>query len=148
MKELPDAKFRYIEHELYNYKHTLKELDEIDVDDIETESMGNLAPYDKFSTTEKYEEGSSTEVAAFNRLENKVAVSMLRTVKAVNRMFKQIKKEDKNKAKLFYFKYIEKENRKQIMQELNISKSTFYRWRDEIVLITAEEMGLIAKITK
>ncbi|QTL96546.1 DUF1492 domain-containing protein [Iocasia frigidifontis] len=136
---LDNSVFRFVEHELYNYQETIKDLKEINHDDIETKSSGNLLPYDRYSSNRSYPWGSSTEDCGIDLITNKIAYRMKRTIEAIGRAKKRL---DDEKKELFRLKYQKGMSWQQITIEINISRRTYYRWRDEIVYITAEEMGL------
>jgi RinA family phage transcriptional activator len=130
--------FKFVEHELYNYEDTKKELRDLK-DDIAESSLGNME-LDNFSSTEKYPEGSSTETAVATILQNKVAKRMSSTIKYID---KTLGKLDESKAELYVLKYQQEKPWQQIIKELHISKRTFFRWRKDIVRLVAKEMGLI-----
>ncbi|MFW6122323.1 MAG: hypothetical protein ACOC80_15685, partial [Petrotogales bacterium] len=96
ISNIPPAIFKFVEHELYNYEDTKKELKELK-SDIAESSIGNME-FDNFSNTEKYPEGSSTETAVGTILQNKVAKRMSSTIKYID---KALKKLDENKAELY-----------------------------------------------
>lgn len=138
MSQIEAAIYKFVEHELYDYKYMRKDLKELK-DDIAFGTIGNTT-YDNFSTTEKYSEGSGTENAGIKLMSNKVATRLLRTLEAIDRAVSRL---DEEKAKLFNLKYMQRKHWKTITLEIGISRATFFRWQDEIVEATAKEMGLI-----
>ncbi|AZO96093.1 hypothetical protein [Halocella sp. SP3-1] len=138
MSQIEAAIYKFVEHELYDYKYMRKDLKELK-DDIAFGIIGNTT-YDNFSTTEKYSEGSGTENAGIKLMSNKVATRLLRTLEAIDRAVSRL---DEEKGKLFNLKYMQRKHWKTITLEIGISRATFFRWQDEIVEATAKEMGLI-----
>jgi RinA family phage transcriptional activator len=141
MTELKPAIFKFVEHELYNYKYMRRDLRELR-EDIASGTIGNTT-YDHFSTTERYPEGSGVEDASIRLISNKVATRLLRTIEAIDRAIGSLEEE---KARMFDLKYNQKKNWETIASVIGISRATYFRWRSEIVAETAKEMGLIQNI--
>lgn len=137
MSDLPPAIFKFIEHELYNYEDTKDELRDLE-EDIAESSIGNL-DFDDFSSTEKYPEGSSTETAVADILQNKVAKRMSNTVKYIDTAINEL---DEQHFEIYILKYRKKKPWQQIVENLPISQSTYFRYRREIVKKVAQKMGL------
>ena len=134
--KIDKAIFRYVEHELYNYIDTKKELEEMRLDIAEA-VIGNIQ-YDNYSTNKN--PGSSTETAATKLITNKAIIRATKTIKDIEKAKKQI---DEEKLELLNIKYNSGMTKQQILKKLNISERTYFRWRSEIVEIVAEGMGLI-----
>jgi len=134
--KIDKAIFRYVEHELYNYENTKKELEEMKLDIAEA-VVGNIQ-YDNYSINKN--PGSSTETAATKLITNKAIIRATKTIKDIEKAKKQI---DEEKLELLNIKYNSGMTKQQILKKLNISERTYFRWRSEIVEIVAEEMGLI-----
>lgn len=135
--KIDKAIFRYVEHELYNYIDTKKELEEMKLDIAEA-VVGNIH-YDNYSTNKN--PGSSTETAATQLITNK---AIIRATKTINDIDRAKKKLDEEKLELVNMKYNLCMPWQQIIRKLNISDRTYFRWRNEIVAKVAKEMGLIS----
>lgn len=134
---LDNAVFKFVEHELYNYEDTKKELRDLK-DDIAESSISNMK-LDNFSSTKKHPKGSNTETAVIIILQNKVAKRMSSTIKYIDRAINELEEE---KAILYILKYRRGKSWQQIIQILNVSQATYFRWRKDIVKKVAEKMGL------
>ena len=137
MSKIDDAIFRFVEHELYNFENTKRELEELKLDIAES-TAGNLA-YDRYSSNPGYPR-SSTESAVTNIITNKAIIRATKTIRDIERAKKKL---DEEKLELFDMKYNQCKPWQQIVMKLNISERTYFRWRKEIVELVAKEMGLI-----
>ena len=138
MSKLPDAIFKFVEHELYNLEDTKKELEELK-EELPASSIGG-SDYNDMSSGQSNENYSSTESTALDILTNK---AVLRAIKTIRDIESAKKKFDEQKLKLFHLKYIRNMPWQQITMELSISEATYFRWRKEIVETTAQKMGLM-----
>ena len=136
--DIPPAVFKFVEHELYNYNDTKEALEDLK-EDIAKGSIGNMT-YDNFSSTETYPEGSTTEAAFSEIIQNKVAKRMSNTIKYIDRALNKL---DEQKLRLYYLKYRKEKSWQSIVATMDISQATFFRWRKDIVKIVAREMGLL-----
>lgn len=136
-EKIPPAIFKFVEHELYNYEDTKDELKDLK-EDIAESSLGNL-DFDDFSSTESYPEGSSTETAVVDILQNKVAKRMSNTIKYIDEAIGEL---DEEHFEVYILKYRKKTPWQQIVEELPISQPTYFRYRRDIVKKVAEKMGL------
>lgn len=121
MSKLPDDIFRYIEYELYNLEKTKKELQRLDVDS---------------------KEAISEEV---DLLTSKAIIKAGRIIREIERAKKELNEYER---KLFHLKYDIGKSWQQITIDLNISESTYYRWRKKIVELVAKKMGFQQKSKK
>ena len=137
MSDIPDAIFRFVEHELYNYQSTKEDLKDMK-EDIAESSLGNL-DYDDFSSNKGYP-GSTTEATVTDIITNKAIIRATKTIRDIEEAKNKL---DEDKLKLFHLKYNNRMPWQQITMEIGISESTYFRWREEIVRETAKEMGLI-----
>ncbi|MFW6030178.1 MAG: hypothetical protein ACOCRO_07990 [Halanaerobiales bacterium] len=135
---LDNAVFRFVEHELYNYESTKKELKELK-NDIREESAGNIT-YDNYSTTPTYSDSGSPETAVIDLITNKAIMRATKTIRDIERAKMKL---DPDKEKLFELKYLELMSWQQITIELCISGATYFRWRSDIVRTVAKEMGFM-----
>ena len=138
MSDIPGAVFKFVEYELYHLQDTKKELEQLKKE-LSEEQLGNMT-YDSFSTNKSNSPGSGVENSAINILQNKVAI---RASKTINSIEKAVHKLDEDKLILFRKKYKQDKPWQTIVTEMSISQATFFRWRKEIVIRVAQEMGLI-----
>ena len=134
--KIDKAIFRYVEHELYNYENTKKELEEMKLDIAEA-VVGNIQ-YDNYSINKN--PGSSTETAATKLITNKAIMRATKTIRDIERAKEKL---DPDKEKLFELKYKDCLSWQQITIRLCISEATYFRWRGEIVRLVAKEMGFV-----
>ena len=137
--ELAPSHFKFVEHELYDYRRNKRKLKELSAEIAES-SIGNI-DYTAVMTTGSV--GSATEAAAMDIITNTVALRTAETVQAIENTIRDLKKEkQEEKVELFQKKYIQRKPWQQIVQELPISRRTYFRYRKEIVHKAGAEMGL------
>lgn len=132
---IDSAVFRYIEKELYDYESTMKMIRNIK-DDLRTDSG---LSYETEKTGRTYRISCPTEDKALKVLTNKQLNKAVETVKAIDRARDKLDDEDK---RLFHLRYRDGYNwRKIISHHMPMSERTYYRRRNRIVSVVAEEMG-------
>lgn len=128
----------YIEAELRNYDQSKKDLEEIKNDIREegksiSDSMGIRG-----SGTSNIVESKTIRL-----ITNKRIKKLEETIRAIDVVIGEL---DEEKYRLIELKYWTRPNPlsdEGMCQKLNISRRTFYRWIDAIVLNIAIEMGLV-----
>lgn len=126
------AVFRYVEHELYNYSSTKKEL-EIYKDSIINEtSLPDVPTKSKLSDT--------TANKAIKLTTSTYITSSERIIGAIERGLKIL---GDNHNKLFRLKYIDCLSTREIYLEMNISERSYFRIRRELVITVAQQLGLL-----
>lgn len=138
------AVFRYVEAELYDYPYTKRDIESIREDIIESGRTleGFLTEALRLGTIPCGGTPSDpTAHKAIRLLTNRRLKRMEETVAAIERVLARLPAEKKRLVELKYWdgRYTDKG----IIQQLNISERTYYRWRREIVLAVAIEMGLV-----
>jgi RinA family phage transcriptional activator len=125
--------YRYIESELRNYKQSCRELEILKRDII-------------LATPEK-QEGHSTNIS--DPTCRAASLVMLdRSIKRYEKIVQAIKviydQCDEQKKKIIEMKYWQSRYRDEgIRYHIGISKTTFYRWKDAIILAIAVELGYL-----
>lgn len=133
-KDLKRANFRLIEQELYHYLERKEMLEEMRLDIIESGGQPEIPVY--------CGPGDQTARKAI-KLRTSVAIyETERRLKAIEETLKITERTEPYKYKLVRLKYFEQKLTNQgIMESLNISATTFYRWRQEFVQAIAERLG-------
>ena len=139
MSKIPDAVFKYIEHELYNLEETKQELKELK-NDISSSSIGEME-YNDMPSGQSNENYSSTEATALDMITNKAIVRATKTIRDIEAAKQRL---NEDKIRLFNLKYNQCKTWQEITRELCISEATYFRWRKDIIRIVAEKMGLIS----
>lgn len=134
---MPNARFRYIESELYQYQQTKRRLKELK-EEIAQENISQS--YDNVVGMSGDSPSSKTEAAGIKLLSSAACCRMARNINAIARA-KQFLNEDQ--LELFHLKYNEQMPWQQILPELGIAQATYYRWRKKIVYLVARELGML-----
>lgn len=124
--------FRYVEHELYSYEQTKKELE------LYKEELIEGTPKPEVPT--KAVTSDTTATKAINITESTFVLKLERVLKAIETSLAML---SNNHKKLFKLKYINGLPWKEIYLEMNISDRSYYRIRREIVLTVAQQLGLL-----
>ena len=125
--------FKYIEHEMFNYEATKKELEQYKEDIIE----GSAKPEVNESGGRT---GDATSSKAIKLSSSTFILNCERTTRAIDDSLKLL---GGKYTKLFNFKYLKGISKREIELELNISSRTYYRMRRELVSIVGQKLGLI-----
>ena len=123
--------FRYIEHELYNYGSTKKEIAELKEDIItgvpQVETVVQSGTSDQtLRKTEKL-------------MTNKVLQRMEKTIRAIDMALVRLGDQHRQ---LFELKYQQGLPWQQVVMEMVISERSYFNYRRELVFMVAEQMGL------
>lgn len=126
--------YKYIDYELQHYEENKKELERMRNEILEASpSHADGQPRSNMG-------GNQTEQKAI-KLVSSVAIRKIeQNIRAIERVRNTFNSEY---SKFFELNYILKAGIVKTCQEANISEKTYYRWRDNIVLLTAREFGLI-----
>ena len=125
--------FRYIEHELYNYEDTKKELEGYKLDIIEstnrpeTSVMGGRI-------------GDTTGSKAIKLTTSKYILKSEKVIRAVEKGLGMLTDEHRE---LFSLRYQDCMSMPEIIAEMHISERNYYRKKREIVAVVGQELGLI-----
>ena len=133
-KKIPRSVFRYIEHELYNYKELKKELEEYREEILESTSKTEGALEKNTGT------GDSTANKVTKLLSSSFVVHAERTIKAIDGSLEMLRDEHRE---LFECQYQQRKTWQQGIIELNMSKSSYFRHRQQLVEMVGQRMGLV-----
>jgi len=130
--------YSFVEHELYNYKNSSKELREIQDEII------NSSPSPSGERVQSSTLSDETATKAMRLTSNARLSQLEKTIKGIETGIRILKSDsEQGKYKLLQMKYFECEyTDKKIAQELCISIETYYRWKRQIVTLMAMFMGL------
>lgn len=131
--------FKHVEAELYDYHDTLKRIK------LRREELTTNGPKETtqlhFNYGERIEYNSPTERYATRLATDVQLAEMERVARAVEHVYNSC---DPDRKKLIRIKYWTKPQMlswEGISTELNVSRATAFRWRDEIVQALAEKLG-------
>lgn len=130
--------YKFIESELYNYKHMVEELNELQ-DDIIYSSPAVSG--ERVQSSSLSDETASKAV----RLISSARLKRLdETVRAIDVGIKILKTcPEPGKYKLLEMKYFDCQYTDiRIAKELNISRETYFRWKRQIISLMAMHLGL------
>ena len=132
--KIPKEIYNYIEFELYRFDLYKEEL-ELERERI-LESGYNISFGDKIKTSGHQ---SPTENKAIKLLQTASILGLERMVRAVENAL------ETNEHKLVFKEYYRKKRKDLylICDDLNITRSTFFRYRKEIIASVAKELGVL-----
>ncbi|TLN22476.1 hypothetical protein FDZ71_03420 [bacterium] len=135
MKHLNRAQIRYIEHELYYYEQSKREL--IQLREEITDSGGAIR-YDTINVSGGGP-GNPTESKVIKLMSSPAIAHLSRTVTAVETSLDILT--DKHRD-LFNLKYILRFDAGRICREMPTSERSYYRMRQELIEMVAHAMGI------
>ncbi len=130
--KLDKAVFSFIEHELYNYDDTKKQIEQIRDSIIN----GTPAPSEPVQS----QMGNTTESKAIRLTSNIALIKMVETVQAIEKALSLLG-EDHNQ--IFELKYRQALDWKQVVINMPTSQDTYFRKRRELVRMVAQRLGHI-----
>ena len=133
--KLPRAVFRYIEHELYHYDVTKREMEE-----LREEIIYSSPPREVIAVND--DNGYHSDVVGSKTVKlvtNAALVRMSRVVLAIDKALSKLADEHKQ---LFELKYRQCLPWQQVCAEMPTSERTYFRLRRELVEMVALELGL------
>lgn len=127
--------FRLIESELFNYKETKREFERMQSDIIEGTAHSDV--------TVQAGIGNPTEAKATKLLTSLEYIVLGNRIRAIEESLGIIKScGEPNKYRLIEMKYFNRRYTDMgIWEELNIGKTTFYKWRGEVIHLIAGKLG-------
>lgn len=134
--KIPRAVFRYVEHELYSYEQTKKEIQELREDILEDRPA--LIEIASISKAGYISDPTSSKVTRL--LTSKALKKMVDNIRAIDRALSRLTDEHR---RLFMLKYSQALPWQNVRREMPVSDRTYFRMRGELVLMVAAEMGLI-----
>ena len=124
--------FRYIEHELYNYDETKKELRRYREEILESTRFAEVPAYTG--------PGDPTGNKAVKLASSAFVIHAEKIIKAIDRSLAILG--DRHKE-LFYYKYQKGLPWQEVCLEMDISDRTYFRWRRELVAMVGQQLGLL-----
>lgn len=124
--------FRYIEHELYNYEETKKELARY------REEILEGTPFQEVSV--QTNPGNPTAQKAIKLTSSAFVVQAEKVISAIERSLAILGERYKE---LFYYKYQKGLPWQEVILEMDISDRTYFRWRRELVAMVGQQLGLL-----
>lgn len=124
--------FRYIEHELYNYEETKKELKNCRESILEGTHISDVPVQSGL--------GDSTASKAIKLTTSNYILQMERVIKAIDKSLALLSDTHRD---LFKLKYMDCLTLKEVYLEMNISKRSYYRIRRELIKTVGQQLGLI-----
>ena len=124
--------FRYIEHELYSYDETKRELARYREDVLE----GTHFP----EVSVRSNPGNPTAQKAIKLTSSVFVVQAEKVISAIDRSLNILG--DRHKE-LFKYKYQKGLPWQEVCLEMNISDRTYFRWRRELVMTVGQQLGLL-----
>lgn|GEM_PF-1174358 len=130
--KLEKSVFRYIEHELYNYRRTMQAIKELQESIIDSAPVREVVPGAGFIS-------DPTARKATKLITNTALRRMTDTIKDIDRALSRLKPEHKA---IFELKYCKALPWKRVCSEIPVSERTYFRLRHELVYMVALEMGV------
>lgn len=126
--------YKYIDYELHHYEENKKKLEEIRNDIIESSPM----PQDGQPSGKGFT-GNPTEKKAIKLITSVAIMKLEDNVIAIDNVYHKLTEDYK---RFFDLNYKNKVGIVRTCIEASISEKTYYRWRDSIIEMVANEMGL------
>jgi len=126
--------FNYIEYILYNYIEIKKSGQLLESKIIDAKNRPDINSAIRSGTFT-----SPTEKKAICLVDNKELETKKRIVTAVERTLQRLTEDEKE---IYREKYIKKKSNRRIMNDLYISRATFFRRRKNIVIKLGKELGI------
>lgn len=131
---LPRAIFRYVEHELYHYDETQKELQEL------RQEIVSISASPGFVIVNENNVSDSVARKVVKLVTNTAIARMTRTLAAIDKALMRLTEHHRQVFELRYRKHLPWQ---EICQEMSIDRSTYFRYRSQLVFMVAVEMGLV-----
>jgi RinA family phage transcriptional activator len=127
---------RYIETELQDYENTKREYELVQQDIVN--QSGTLDGQPRGTDISQ-----PTERKAIKLVTNKRLAQLERTIKAIERVITNLPEEKFKLVRLKYWTSPQILTDEGIAQQIGCSRSTYYEWKDGILIALAKQMGLI-----
>jgi len=127
--------YKYIDYELQHYEDNKKKLDEIREEILEASPLPpDGQPRGQGGTS------NPTEQKAVKLISSVALMKIEKTINSIDKVYEHLEMDYKT---FFDWNYKKNVGIVRTCQEVNISEPTYYRWRDKIIYMVGEEMGLI-----
>lgn len=124
--------FKYIEHELYSYAQTKKDLAEYREQILDSSPASEVAVQSGL--------GNITENKAIKLTSSAFVIQAERVIDAVDKSLAIL---GEKHEELFKLKYLWNKRWQEITIDMDISDRTYYRLRRELVLMVGQKLGLV-----
>lgn len=128
--------FRYVEHELYCYHQTKKEIEDIRESIVEGTSKPECGG-------QKSDSVSDTTGSKVTKLLSSAA--LLRMERVVNAIDTSLDILGEQHQRFFHAKYQQRQTAVKICINMHFSESTFYRYRRDLVDMVAQQLGFLTE---
>ena len=127
--------YKYIDYELMHYEDNKKRLDEIREEILESSPLPpDGQPRGQGGTS------NPTEQKVVKLISSVALMKIEKTVSSIDKVYDHLEMDYKN---FFDWNYKKNVGIVRTCQEIGIAEPTYYRWRDKIIYMVGEEMGLI-----
>ena len=137
--KLDKAKFRYIEHELYNYDLTKLEIEELRVDII----SGTPQKDDNTTGIQTTRISNPTAARGEKLVTSKAIVQMERVIRAIDRALARL---NDTHRMLFELKYRQALSWQGVVVQMAVCDRSYFGYRLDLVKMVALELGLISDL--
>lgn len=135
MKELRKQTFQHIESELYSYKDTLKEIEELKNNIILSSGSSDGIGGTSNSIV------SVTEIKGTALATNKRILHLERISKVIEKVLNEISEDQRKLIELKYFTKPQLNTWEGIAQKIPVSRTQAFVWRNAVILKIAQELG-------
>ena len=133
MQKIAPAHFKMIEHELYNYDDTVKRLELLKEQIIESGVTGENVRVQTGRIS------NPTLAKAIDLLTNTEVQYLSWVVRAVNTALLLL---DEDHNEIYVHRYRQKKNWRQTLSEMYISQDTYFKKRRELIQMVAVQLGI------
>lgn len=126
--------FRYVEHELYNYDNTKKELEQY----RETILEGSPAPSEV-----KVQGGAISKPTEQKAIQLTSSAYLAKAERVIGAIDKSLVMLSDNHRKLFQLKYQKGLPWQKVAINMGIAERTYFKLRRELVITVAQQLGLV-----
>ncbi len=131
--KIPPARYKLIEHELYNYDDTVERLD------VLREQIINRPSIENGDRVQSNKTSNPTLTKTMELITNAEVEYMSRVVRAINTALLLL---DEQHNEIFIRRYKKKENWRQTLSNMYICQNVYFKKRRELIQMVAVQMGL------
>lgn len=131
--KISKAVFRYIEHELYNLEATKKAIAELEADIVEETPFMDV----------RVSGGGTSDVVSKKAIKLLTSTSLARMSRTVGVLERTLLRLNSEHRMIYELKYCQGLDWEIVCEEIPISRATYFRIRQEMIILAAQELGLI-----
>ena len=139
MTKIPRAVFRYVEHELYNYEASKRQLEELR-EDILSKAERPVEVVKIGGGGSKPTGRDITSETGIELVTNSALVRLSRRIIEIEEALRQL---SPSHRQLFKLKYCDGRRWPEICANLHIEQSAYYKCRRELIMMAAVKMALL-----